>query len=199
MRSWSGDLAGLGLIEPFAVRRLFDRRFQINILQRLEHRRAPQVDVLPEGVVLHPVPLLANDEPGVADELAGELVAEPVRQALGGLDLLSDGQRLGLRSRPRRVVALERQEDEEPEQYGEPGGQHTEDAGRPVTVGVVAAFRRPAPHQQHHGDGERRHHHDDQGTPEQVHVRAVVVGPAGYRGRSITPATWPSAARTRRR
>ena len=120
-------LAGLlpvrRLVEPLAVGRLLDGRAQLDALQRPEHGHAPRVDVLAERAVLHPVPLAVDDRAGVADQLAGEVGADVGRQHLRRLDLLGDGQRLGLGAGARGVVALEAEEDQEAEEHGEPGGE----------------------------------------------------------------------------
>ena len=110
-----------------------------------------------------------DDRPGVAHQFAGELGADVGGEELGRLDLLDDGQRFGLGSRPCGVVALEAEEDEETQQDGEPRGEDPEDAGGAVAVGEVAAFRRPAANGEHGGDGNRRRRHHDQGGPDDVH------------------------------
>ena len=146
------ELAGRGLLEPLVVARLLDRGLERPRPERAEHGRAPRVELVVEGAVLHLVPLDVDDPAGVADELAREVVADVGREPLRGLHLLRDGQRLGLGSAPRGVVALEGEEDQEAEQHGEPGGDHPEDAGGPVAVGDEPALRRPAAHGEHAGD-----------------------------------------------
>ena len=74
----------------------------------------------PSESLLHAVPLDVDDEPGVADQLTSEVVGDPGGQSLGRLDLLGDRQRLSLSTRPRGVVALEAEEDQEAQQDGEP-------------------------------------------------------------------------------
>jgi len=71
--------------------------------------------------------------------------------------------RASLSAPERRVVAGEREERDEAEQYGEAGRQHVEQPRRQVAVGEVAALR-PPPDQQHGRARERGDAYDDQ-TP----------------------------------
>ena len=143
------------LVHPPVVRGLLDVGLRLDGLDGLEQRRTPRVERVAQRAVLHPRPLDADDGPGVADELAGELLAHVGGQELGGLHLLRDRDGLGLRTGARLVVGLERQEDDEPEQDREARRQHPEHAGRAVPVAEVAALRCAPPHQEHRGHGER--------------------------------------------
>ncbi len=89
----AGDLTSLGLIEPLAVRRLLDGRAELDAPRRAEHRRAPRVDVVAERAFLHPLPFPFDDEPGVADQLAGEIGADGGRLSIGylGAEVLEYG------------------------------------------------------------------------------------------------------------
>jgi hypothetical protein len=69
--------------------------------------------------------------------------------------------RFGLRTATRRVVALERQKDDEPRQQREAGGEDAEHPGCAVTVREVASRRRAASHKQHRCDRDDGHGSDD--------------------------------------
>jgi hypothetical protein len=174
----ASDLAGLGLIQPLPIVGLLAGRGGLVFSQRGEHRRAPRVDLRVEGAGSHAIPFTVDHKPGVTHQLTSELAADLGGQPLGRLDLLGDGQRLGLGPRPRGVVALEAEEDQETQQHGEPCRQHPEHTRRPVAVVVVATLRGPAPGHQHGGDGERRHDDNDQRRPQDVH-QVIASTPAG--------------------
>ena len=112
-------------------------------------------------------------ERAVADELAGEVARRRPSQELGGLDLLPHDQRLLLGARPRLVVALEGEEDDEPEQHREPGGEHAEDARGAVAVGEAAALGRAPAHEQHRRHREGGDRDDDERRPDEVHRAAI--------------------------
>ena len=59
------------------------------------------------------------------------------------------------------------------QQHREPGRQHAEHAGGPVTVVEIAAIWRIATHQQHHRDRYRSHHDHDEDGHENIHHLAV--------------------------
>ena len=130
-------------VEPLAVRGLLGGRLRLVRLERAEQRDAPRVDLVAQRAVLHPRPRLVDDVARVADELARQLVADPGRQELGRLDLLRERERLGLRARPRRVVARECEEDDEPEQDGESRSRARRT--RPRRGRRRRSSRRPAP------------------------------------------------------
>ena len=79
----------------------------------------------------------------VADELARKAGAHRGGEELGRLELLPDDLRLRLGAASRRVEALEGEEDDEPEQHGEPGREDAEDSGGAVAVLEVAPRRAP--------------------------------------------------------
>ena len=110
-----------------------------------------------------------DDRAGVADQLAGQLGGDRVGEQLRGLHLLGDHERLGLRSGPRLVVTREGEEDDEPEQHGEPGREDPEDTRGAVTVGEVAPLGCAPAHEQHHRDRACGHTRDDQNAVKQVH------------------------------
>ena len=109
------------LVEPLVERRLLGVGLRLDGLHRLEHRHAPGVDRVAEPARLHVRPLLVDDGARVADELAGELSAHGGGHELGRLELLHRDLRLGLGAAARGVVALEGEEDDEPEHDRESG------------------------------------------------------------------------------
>ena len=87
-----------------------------------------QQDLVTECPRLHRGPLLVNHRSRIADELAREAGTDGDRDELCRLELLSDDLRFRLASASRRVEALEGEEDDEPQQHGEPGREHAEHA-----------------------------------------------------------------------
>src|SRR6185295_1508426 len=81
----------------------------------------------------------------------------------------SDELRLGLGAAPRGVVALEREENDEAEEDGQPRCEHAEHAGGAVTVLEVAPLRGSAADEQHRRDRKRRDDQDDERCPEEAH------------------------------
>ena len=79
-----------------------------------------------------------DDRAPVGDELTGELGGDRLSEELCSLDLLREHQRRLLRPRSRLVVALEGEEDDEPE-HREACRQHAEDSRGSVAVGEAAA------------------------------------------------------------
>ncbi len=110
-----------------------------------------------------------DHRPRVADELARKTGTRSDGEELGRLELLPDDLRLRLGAASRGVEALERQEDDEPEEHGEPGREDAEDSGGAVTVLEVASRRRPAPNEQHRRDRDRRDRSDDKTRPKEAH------------------------------
>ena len=155
---------------------------------RPEEPDAPRVDRVALRPGLHPVPLVDHHGPAVADQLSRELGSDSGGEELRGLDLLRDDEGLRLGAGARLVVAREGEEDDEPEQYGEPGRQDAEDAGRAVPVREVASLGRPPADEQHHSDRERRDSGGDEEAPEDVHP-----------GADFLTSVRPDRSRTRRR
>ena len=138
--------------------------------------RAPHgLTVSPRVPCVHCVPLGPRDGPRIADELAGEPAGDVGGQELGGLGHLGDDRGLGRRSRPRVVVRLERQEDDEAEQHREAGREDAENPCSAVAVAEVAAHRGRPAHQQHGGHRRRREGDDGEQPPEEVHRRPGAV------------------------
>ena len=164
-----GLLARGGQVEPLVVGGLLGRGRRLDGPHGPEHGQAPGVDGTGLGAGLHPRPLLADDRPSVADQLPAEPPAGGGGQELGRLELLDHGQRLGLGPRLGVVVAGEGEEHDEPEQQGEPGGEHPEHPGGAVAVAEEAPLRGAPADRQHGGDGRRHHDRDDQPTQEEVH------------------------------
>ena len=165
-------LTGRRLVEPLVVRRLLAGGARLDAADRAEQLQGPRVRSVADGAVLHARPLDADDGAPVADELAGQRRRHGRRELLRVLDLLHEDERLGLRSRPGLVVALEGQEDDEAEQDGEAGGEDAEDAGCPIAVREVAALRRAAAHEEHRRDGDPGRQGDDECSPDEVHATA---------------------------
>ena len=162
-------LAVGALVEPLRVRRLLGGGPRLDGPERAERGDTPWIDRVAEGARLHLRPLLVDHRPRVADELAGEARANGDREELRRLELLRHDLRLRLGAATRGVEALEREEDDEPEEHGEPGREHAEDAGGAVAVLEVASRRSSAANEQHRRDRKRRDDHDDEACPEQVH------------------------------
>ena len=94
----------------------------------------------PERICGHSV---YDDVARVTDEsVADRAGARGNGQELCRLELLGHDLRLGLGAGARGVIALEREEDDEPEHDRESRRDHAEDAGRPVAVHEVAACGR---------------------------------------------------------
>ena len=107
------------------------------------------------------------------------------------LELLRDDLRLRLGAAPRGVVALEREEDDEPEQHGKPRREHSEDAGGSVAVLEVAPARRTSADEQHrhHGhDGDAR---DEEARPDEAH-ELLTGNPGAPRQVAFDPTTGAS-------
>ena len=75
-----------------------------------------------------------------------------------------------LGTRARLVVRREAEEDDEPEEHREAGGEDTEDARGSVTVLEVAALRSTPAHQQHRRDGDGGDDEQDGEAEEDVHA-----------------------------
>jgi len=174
-----GLLARGGQVEPLVVGGLLGRGRRLDGLHGREHRQGPGVDGTGLGAGLQPRPFLADDRPSVADQLPAEPRAGGGRQELGGLELLDHGQRFALGPRLGLVVAGEGEEDDEPEQEREPGGEHPEHPGGAVAVAEVATLRGAPADQQHGGDGQRHRHHDNQERQDEVHAGEVAPGRPG--------------------
>ena len=159
-------------VHPVVIGRLLGRRLGCHRLDRAKQRHGPRVERLAFGPVGQGGPLLADHGPPVTDELAAEALAGGWRQELGGLELLAQRQRLGLRAAARLVVAGEGQKDDQAEEDGEPGGQHAEDAGGAVAVLEDAARRRSAPDEQERCDGDARDKRDDRDRQDDAHRRS---------------------------
>ena len=114
-----------------------------------------------------------HDVAAVTDDLARQRLSHRAREELGRLELLNDELGLGLGAGSRRVIALEREEDDETDEDREARCEHSEDAGGAIAVLEVAPFGRTAPDEQHRADGQRGHDDDDQGREEQVHLAIV--------------------------
>ena len=174
-----GLLARGGQVEPLVVGGLLGRGRRLDGLHGPEQGQGPGVDGTGLGAGLHPRPLLADDRPSVADQLPAEPLAGGGRQELGRLELLDHGQGLGLGPRLGVVVAGEGEEHDEPEQEGEPGGEHPEHPGGAVAVAEVATLRGAPADQQHGGDGHRHRRRDDQPRQEEVHAGQAAPGRPG--------------------
>ena len=111
-----------------------------------------------------------HDPAAVADELPSEPVPRAGRHELRGLELLSDHERLRLRAASSRVVALEREKDDESEQDCEAGCEHAEHAGCAVTVLKAAPLGRSTANEEHRSDGERGHTADDEDGDREIHA-----------------------------
>ena len=92
-----GLLAVGGLVEPLVVGRLLGRASRGSTVWSVRNISTPHGLIaspsVPASIRSHS---LADDRPGVADELAGQLVGAGGREELRRLDLLRDDQRLGL-------------------------------------------------------------------------------------------------------
>ena len=95
----AGLLAVRGLVEPLVVGRLLGAPSAVDRLRVWNSATPHGLIVVAQGAGLHPRPLAVDDRPGVADELARQLAAHGRREELRRLELLRDGQRLGLGAR----------------------------------------------------------------------------------------------------
>src|SRR3954453_12958 len=116
-----------------------------------------------------------NDRARVADELVPEPLPYGRREELRGLELLRDRQRLRFAAVPGLVVARKRKEHDQSEQDREAGGQHTEDARGPVTIGEEAAVRSTASNEQQRRDRDADGERDDQAGPDEAHRLAGLL------------------------
>ena len=123
---------------------------------------------------MHPRPLLVDHRARVADEVTGEPRSHRDRQELRGLELLHHGPRLCFGAAARRVEALEGEEDDESDQYGEAGGKDAEDPGRAIAVLEVAALRGASADEQHRRDRHCGDAEDDEACPDEIH-RAIIL------------------------
>ena len=124
-----------------------------------------------------------------------ELPANGDGQELGGLELLRHEASLRLRPAPGLVVALEGEDDDQPEQDREAGGDHAEHPGRPVAVGEVAAFRSAAADEQHRGHRDARGADGDQDRPGGVY-RSAPASTASPSVAAASSATRSSSSRS---
>jgi hypothetical protein len=83
--------------------------------------------------------------------------------------------RLRFGAATRGVEALERQEDDEAEEHGEPGCEDPKDAGRAISVLEAASRRSPAANKQHRRDRKGRNNHDDEPGPDEAHPPVPLV------------------------
>ena len=180
------------LVEPLRKRRLLCRRTRVGGPQRPEERDRPWLKRVTFRSVLHTGPLLVDDVPPVADELARDPLANRDWQELGRLQLLRDEERLGLGTVSRLVVRREREEDHESREDGEAGGQHAENARCPVAIGEVAPFRSAAADEQHDRDRDGDREHQDGKAPDEIHGEGLV------HGRLVRARAGPARGRARR-
>ena len=169
VRSAPRVLAGGTLVEPFRVGRLLGGGSWLDGPEGAKRGHAPGIDRVAEGTRLHLRPLLVDHRPRVADEFARKAGTRRDGEELGRLELLRDDLRLRLGAGSRGVEALERKEDDEPEQHGEPRREDAEDAGGAVPVLEVASRRGLASDEQHRRDRNGRDTDDDEACPEEVH------------------------------
>ena len=177
------------LLEPLVVGRLLGGRGRLDRLNAPEEGEPPRADRVARAPVLHPWPLLVDDVPAVAFELAAQSGARARRKELRRLVLLHDRERLGLGAAPRLVVAREGEEDDEPREDREPGREDAEHPGRAVAVGEVAPLRRPPPDEEDRADGDRNGGDEDEDAHGERHRRYRLVV------RSVTTITPDGLAR----
>ena len=139
----AGRFAVGRLVEPFAVRRLLGSSLRLRPLWIALNIATPhgliRFSESPERICGHSI---VDDVARVTDERIRQRLAGGGGEELCRLELLGHDRRLVLGARARGVVALEGEEDDEPEHHGEPGRDHAEHAGRAVAVLEVAALGR---------------------------------------------------------
>ncbi len=104
---------------------------------------------------------------------------------LSRLELLHDEESLRLGPTPGLVVAREGQEDNQSKQDGEAGGEHAEDACRPVAVVEEAPVRSSASNEQQNRDCDSDGDPDDQDRPNEIHLRLRLLRRPTWSGLAI--------------
>ena len=171
VRSERADLAVGRLVEPLAVRRLLGRCLRLDALQRLEHRDAPRVDQVRGVAGAHLRPLAVRRRCGRNRRAHPTAAARAAAgRSCAVWNCWATTCRLVLGAGARGVVALEGEEDDEPEHHGEPGRDHAEHAGCAVAVLEVAALGRRPADEQHRADRHGAGQDHDQAGPEKAHV-----------------------------